>query len=63
MKIKEFEIEESKVNKGCLNLIAIAENGSKYVVSGDFHSPTYLIPYETAWDTRPDNEHVYTSKK
>ena len=51
MKVKEFEIEESKVNKGCLNLIAIAENGEKYVVSGDYHSSPYLIPYDRAWDT------------
>lgn len=59
MKIIEFHIEESKVNKVCLNLIATSEDGNKYVVSGDFHSPTYLIPYESAWDTRDNNPNAY----
>ena len=53
MKITEFEIEESKVNKGCLLLIAITEDGSKYIVSGDHYSPTYIIPYDRAFDTKP----------
>ena len=50
MRIDHFEIEESKVNKGMKILIAIAEDGQKYVVAGDFHACTRLVPYEHAWD-------------
>lgn len=50
MIIEKFEIEESKVNKGCLILVATAADGKKYVVSGNYHSPTYIVPYENAWD-------------
>jgi len=52
MRVKNFKIEESTVNKGCKILIAICENGEKFVVSGDHHSPTYLVPYEKAFDTK-----------
>ena len=52
MKVKEFNIEESKVNKGQLLLIATTEDGKKYVCSGNHWTPTYLIPYESAFDTQ-----------
>lgn len=52
MKVKEFEIEESKVNKGRLILVAITDTGEKYVVSGDFRMPAYIIPYSNAWDAK-----------
>ncbi len=51
MKIKEFEIQTSTRNKQLSVLIAIAEDGTKWVVSGDCYSPTYLTPYEAAFDT------------
>lgn len=54
MKVAKFEIEESKVNKNCLLLIAITEDGKKFVVSGDHYMPTYVIPYESAFDTNTD---------
>ena len=50
MKVQEFHIEESKVNKQCKILVATTETGEKFVVSGDFHAPTYLIAYDKAWD-------------
>lgn len=50
IKITEFFLEESKVNKGCMNVIAVDENGQKWVVSGNMHSPTYSVKYEDAWD-------------
>lgn len=52
-KIKEFGIEESKVNKGLMILVAIDEDGNKWVCSGDHWSPTYLQKYEGAFDTKP----------
>lgn len=51
IKITEFFLEESKVNKGCMNVIAVDENGQKWVCSGDHWSPMYAIKYEDAWDT------------
>lgn len=51
-KVKEFYIEKSKTNKQQTILIAITESGQKYVCSGDHWSPTYLIPYERAFDTK-----------
>jgi hypothetical protein len=50
-KVKEFSIEESKINKGLMVLIAIDEDGKKWVCSGDHWSPTYLVEYENAFDT------------
>lgn len=50
MKVISFEIEESKVNKGRLILIAISENDKKYVVAGDINYCTTLIEYEKCWD-------------
>ena len=53
IKIKEFFIEESKVNKGLMILVAVDENGQKWVCSGDHWSPTYAKKYEDAFDTKP----------
>jgi hypothetical protein len=52
IKIKEFSLEESKVNKGLIVLVATDENGQKWVCSGDHWNPTYSQKYEHAWDTR-----------
>lgn len=53
IKIKEFFLEESKVNKGLMILVGIDENGQKWVCSGDHWSPTYAKKYEDAFDTNP----------
>lgn len=53
MKVDYFEIEESKINKGCMVLIAVTGDGKKFVCSGQYDTPTYLVPYEAAWDTKP----------
>jgi hypothetical protein len=51
-KIKEFFIEESKVNKGLMILVAIDEDDQKWVCAGDHWSPTYVRKYENAFDTK-----------
>lgn len=56
MRIVNFEIEDDFVNKGQKLLIAIALDGSKYVVSGNPHFPTSLIPYEQCWYTKVGHE-------
>ena len=50
MNVKSFSIEESKVNKGMMILVATTEDGNKYVVGGDHYNPTAIIPYQKAWD-------------
>jgi len=50
MRIDSFYTEESKVNKGVLLLIALDENGDKYVVGGDPHNTIRLVPYEQCFD-------------
>ena len=59
MKVERFELEESKVNKGCLCLIAITENGDKYVVSGGHEALVYMQPYATNWDTKENNPYAF----
>ena len=49
MKVEKFEIEESAVNKNCFILIAITEDGKKFVVSGNPYIPMYLDPYESSF--------------
>lgn len=49
MKIKEFHIEDDIRNKGHKLLIAISEDGLKYVVAGNPHFPTSIIPYNECW--------------
>jgi hypothetical protein len=56
-KIKEFYLEESKVNKGQMVLIAVDETGQKWVCSADSYDCRYAQKYEDAFDTRE------TSKK
>lgn len=56
MKVVSFEIEESKVNKGSMLLIAIGEDGTKYVVAGDPYYCSKLEPYEKAWDVVGDGK-------
>lgn len=51
MKVKEFLIEDDFINKGQKIMVAVAEDGSKWVVSGNPHFPTNLIPYESCWYT------------
>lgn len=50
VKIKSFELQESTVNKGRMCLVAIAEDGSKWVIGGNHQENNYATPYETAWD-------------
>ena len=57
LKIKEFFLEESKVNKKLMILVAIDENGQKWVCSGDHWNPTYLKKYEDAFDTQDQLNH------
>lgn len=53
LKITEFYLEESQVNKGRMILVVVVENGQKFVASGDHYSPTYLTPYDKSFDTKP----------
>lgn len=50
MKVKEFSIEESKVNKGVMILVATTEDDKKYVVGGDHYNSVAVVPYEYVWD-------------
>jgi hypothetical protein len=52
IRIKEFYLEESKVNKGLMILVAYDANGQKWVCSGNHYSPTYAVKYEDAFDTK-----------
>lgn len=52
MEIKKFIIEEDKVNKGSKLLVAIAKDDSKWIVCGNPHFPTALIPYEDCYYTQ-----------
>lgn len=53
MTVIKLEIEESKVNKSRMILIVTTQDGKKYVMAGDSYNPTYLIPYENAFDIKP----------
>lgn len=53
VKIQQFFLEASKVNKQLMILVAVDENGQKWVCSGDHWSPTYAKKYEDAFDTKP----------
>jgi len=53
IRIKDIYLEKSKLNRGLLVMIAVDENGQKWVVSGDHQ--TYLIEYEKSSDTRESN--------
>lgn len=55
--VKEFYIEESKVNKGMLIMVAVAEDGSKYVVGGDPYNTPAVIPYNQCWDAIGQDEY------
>jgi hypothetical protein len=55
IRIKDIYLQESKLNRGLLVMIAVDENGQKWVVSGDHHHQTYLIEYEKSSDTRESN--------
>lgn len=47
MKVSHFEIMESaELNPGSLRLVAVAENGQKYVVGGQWEDARYLTPIE-----------------
>lgn len=50
MKIKEFQLEDAKINKGVKILIAITESGEKYVIGGNAHYPMAVIPYDQCWE-------------
>lgn len=63
MKVEKFEIEKSIPNPQQFILIATTEDGKKYVVSGDSYNPTYLVPYENAFDTpKPMRDYVEYAK-
>ena len=49
MKVKEFIVEDDKVNRGLKILVAVTEDGSKFVVSGNPHFPTQLVPYDECY--------------
>lgn len=53
IKLKEFFLEESKVNKGLMIVVAIDENGEKWVLSGDHWNPTFAQKYDNSFDTKP----------
>lgn len=50
IRVINFKIEHSKRNKQCYILIATDENKNEWVISGDPHNPTYLIPVENSFD-------------
>jgi hypothetical protein len=52
MKVVEFTIEESKVNKGAKVLIAHAENGERFVVAGNHWTPEFVEPYDQCFNTK-----------
>lgn len=58
MKIKELLIEDDFVNKGQKIMVAIAEDGSKWVLSGNPHFPTSLTPYENCWYTKEGHQNI-----
>lgn len=58
MKVDHFIVEDSKVNKQQKILVAVLQNGDKYVCSGDHWAPTYLQPYDTSWDTADHKEAI-----
>jgi len=49
IKIERFEMEISKRTNQHV-LIAIAEDGTKWVVGGNSQWVSYLAPYDTAFD-------------
>lgn len=51
-KIKYFYLEESKLNKKLMILIAVDDNNEKWVCSGDHWHPTYLKKYNESADTK-----------
>lgn len=55
MKIIEFNMENSSVNKSKV-LVATAEDGSKWVLGGSPDFPQYIIPYDKAWDIVADKD-------
>lgn len=50
--VAKFTIEESKINKGCLMLIATDTKGQKYVVGGNPNFPHFLDKYESCFDMK-----------
>ncbi len=52
IRIKSLYLEESKVNKGLMIVIAIDQYGIKWVLSGDPNSPTYAKKYDDSFDTK-----------
>lgn len=52
MKVTDFEIEDDKVNEGQKMLIAIAEDGSKWVVGGNLNFSLELVPYDKCANTK-----------
>lgn len=48
--VTKFTIEESKINKGCMMLIATDSKGNKYVVGGNPHFPHFLDKYEGCFE-------------
>ena len=56
MKIIEFNLEESKKNKGSMMLVATDENGQKWAIAGDPYQPSFAQPYEQCWNLIPDEK-------
>jgi len=45
-------IKESELNKGDFVLVIQCRNGKKFVVAGQHHTPTYLMPYDQSSDIK-----------
>lgn len=57
IKIKEFSLEESKVSKNnIMLLIAVDEDGGKWVVGGNSYYPAQAVPYDKCYDVSEEGE-------
>ncbi len=50
VKVEEFYIQESIFNKNLFVLVAIDQFGQEWVVGGNHHYPTYLMPGDQSSD-------------
>jgi len=48
-------VEESNFNKGEYVLVIQCGNGRKFVVAGQHHTPTYLMPYDQSPDIKKES--------
>lgn len=50
IKVEDFYIQESIFNKNLFVLVATDEFGEEWVVGGNHHHPTYLMPGDQSPD-------------